>query len=348
KGINLIVIFAPILYWFIFLTFWGYESNGPFIQGRTHSASMLIQWSLIILSIICISVIFSLLLCYVTKNIRENREANSLLSGSTYSDRLNKYGYIDIYLKKKTTLLAVSLIIVGTFALYIFFTDPLNFIFTLILLAVVPLLFTINVKKRIRKRIELENKDSGKVNKDLSIPKYDYNKELDRLGRIKNIPVKITDKIKGLYRREQIERDLKTQSMESKQDQMKEYRHQGAAVLMVIFLIVMPLVFAVASLVRIQCPDLQFARIPQTDRIKLASGNYSEPDFYSDLKFYPNLESLDDISFNGGFLLKTEVSTSLGQSVRLHIVLVPDNVTEVDGHIIKSSYNIYSDYINGP
>ena len=119
----------------------------------------------------------------------------------------------------------------------------------------------------------------------------------------------------------------------------KNYR---SANLIMIFLVLMPLIFTVQSLVRIETPNLQYAKVPQQSRIGGTSVDFSQ------LKFYSSIDEIDELSINGMFVSKNKISTVLGESASMQVQLIPEDVTPVEGHFIKSRYEVSSKHAKGP
>ena len=120
---------------------------------------------------------------------------------------------------------------------------------------------------------------------------------------------------------------------------LTEKPHRREVYLIMIFLILMPLIFSVNSLARIDSPDLYFSQLSQEQRVE---GNY-------DLKKLPYKENFEElkISWNGAFVSKCTLSPNLGYATRIYMTLYPYNQSLI-GDTLKSSYSIPSDYIFGP
>ncbi|KKM47392.1 hypothetical protein LCGC14_1558780, partial [marine sediment metagenome] len=114
-------------------------------------------------------------------------------------------------------------------------------------------------------------------------------------------------------------------------------------ILISIFLIAMPfLVFSISSIISLTRPDIQFARVSQESRIE-------SPDIdLGSLEFYPSIEDLETLSFNGMYITKSPISTLLGESATMHVRFIPENVSDVEGRRLKSYYDTSSNYKKGP
>ncbi|MFX0024403.1 MAG: LamG-like jellyroll fold domain-containing protein, partial [Candidatus Hermodarchaeota archaeon] len=120
-----------------------------------------------------------------------------------------------------------------------------------------------------------------------------------------------------------------------------EDRNVRAVLLIIIFLTCYPLVFGISSLVKIESPEMNFAKIPNYDRIKNSVD-------YTTLEFYSSLESLESISINDKFVIKCQISPLLGESVIVQGRLIPKDIIPIDGFNIKDFYSVSSRYVSGP
>jgi len=119
-------------------------------------------------------------------------------------------------------------------------------------------------------------------------------------------------------------------------------KNKRAAALIIVFLVIYPLTFSVSSLVPIQFPGVEFAKVQNEERVASTSVDYSE------LEYVPNLEELGELSFNDFFVSKSVISPGFLQSAITRIRLIPKDVTELDGYFLKEYYDICSGYILGP
>ncbi|KKL93521.1 hypothetical protein LCGC14_1873860, partial [marine sediment metagenome] len=115
-----------------------------------------------------------------------------------------------------------------------------------------------------------------------------------------------------------------------------------SACLILVFLMLMPLLFMVNSLVRLNRPNTQYAQISQESRIE---SSYFD---FSTLEFKASMDELGELSINDKFLLKSQISTVLGESARMNVRFTPENVTLVEGYRIKEYYDLASKYTTGP
>ncbi len=130
---------------------------------------------------------------------------------------------------------------------------------------------------------------------------------------------------------------------ESTKTQIRKDKNTRAVILIAIFLIAMPfLVFSISSIITLNRPDIQFASVSQESRIKSP-----EIDLKS-LEFYPSIDNIETISFNGMYITRSPISTLLGESATMHVRFIPKNVPEVEGHRLKGHYDTSSNYKIGP
>ena len=149
---------------------------------------------------------------------------------------------------------------------------------------------------------------------------------------------------KSIKRHYQRKRRLKSRSqgyVSQKQDSYFEPKHARAAYLMLVFLICFPLIFAVNSMVTINSPEMNYAKVPNFNRIE-GSVDFSGLDFYS------SLEDIDSLAINDEFIIKCKVSPFLGESIIIRIRLTPIDVDPIEGFYIKSYYETSSGFVGGP
>ncbi|KKN32875.1 hypothetical protein LCGC14_0809430, partial [marine sediment metagenome] len=115
-----------------------------------------------------------------------------------------------------------------------------------------------------------------------------------------------------------------------------------SACLILVFLILMPLLFTVSSMVRVNRPNTLYAQIPQESRIESSFTDLST------LTFFSSVDELGDLSINDKFLLKSRVSTSLGESAKMAVRFTPEDVEPIEGYIIKDHYNTITRRNTGP
>ncbi|MFW9970897.1 MAG: LamG domain-containing protein, partial [Candidatus Odinarchaeota archaeon] len=119
----------------------------------------------------------------------------------------------------------------------------------------------------------------------------------------------------------------------------KLYRN---AVFIIIFLNLMTLLFLTNSMITLGAPNLEFARIPQESRITGKSLDYNS------LQYYSSMDTLEDLSINDAFLAKCKVSAPFGQFAVMGVQLIPKDVQEIEGYILKNNYRVHSRYLTGP
>nr|NGX32837.1 hypothetical protein [Candidatus Anoxychlamydiales bacterium] len=100
--------------------------------------------------------------------------------------------------------------------------------------------------------------------------------------------------------------------------------------------------FSVSSIVMITGPDLEFANVPQDSRIE------ASPIDYSKLSYYSSIDGLEELTINNMFVSRSKISTVLGESANMHVRLIPKNVTDVEGYILKDHYDVTSKHASGP
>jgi len=120
-------------------------------------------------------------------------------------------------------------------------------------------------------------------------------------------------------------------------------RNTRPVVFLLIFAILLPfLVFSISSIVSINNPNIQFAKVPQESRIESPNVDFES------LEFYPSINDLEELSFNGMYVTKSRISTLLGESAIMHVRFIPEDVPEVEGRHIREYYDTSSNYNNGP
>ncbi|KKM90173.1 hypothetical protein LCGC14_1241290, partial [marine sediment metagenome] len=100
-------------------------------------------------------------------------------------------------------------------------------------------------------------------------------------------------------------------------------------------------IFAVNSLVSISSPEMSYTKIPSSNRIE------GSVDFTS-LEFYSSLEDIDSLSINDEFIIRCQISPSLGESINVRVRLIPKEVELIEGFQIKKYYEISSRFVGGP
>ncbi len=152
----------------------------------------------------------------------------------------------------------------------------------------------------------------------------------------KKITRKIVSKLK---RQKQKERGIRT----SKKNLVVIYdKNKRAALLILVFLVIFPITFGVNSMYSVQNPEYGFAYISQEERLSTSSIDFSS------LDYLPGLDDLEELSINGKFVIKCDISPLLGQAARVWLELIPKNVPPIEGFYAKRSYNVLSPHLNGP
>lgn len=121
-----------------------------------------------------------------------------------------------------------------------------------------------------------------------------------------------------------------------------DVRHIRATTLMIVFLIFLPMVFSISSLVAIEEPEFEFALVTPDQRL---SGQRVD---YEELKYFSNPNDAGDLRFNSKIITKCTLSPSWGQSARVSITLAPDEVPKIEGIELEDTYEIYSKILQGP
>ncbi|HEC39037.1 MAG TPA: hypothetical protein ENI29_12430, partial [bacterium] len=119
-------------------------------------------------------------------------------------------------------------------------------------------------------------------------------------------------------------------------------RHLRSVTLVSIFLILMTTIFAVGSIVNVNTPAFQFATVSQSSRIEGSNIDFSN------LEYYNSFDGINPLSINDQFIVMCEVSPGFGEAALIRVRLVPENVPKIEGYQVKSSYEITSNYLNGP
>ncbi len=119
-------------------------------------------------------------------------------------------------------------------------------------------------------------------------------------------------------------------------------KNMRAALLILVFLIIFPITFGVNSMFSVQNPAYEFAYVSPEERLSTSSIDFSS------LNYLPGLDDLEELSINGKFVIKCDVSPLLGQSARVRLELIPKEVLPIEGYYAKRSYSVLSPYLNGP
>jgi len=119
-------------------------------------------------------------------------------------------------------------------------------------------------------------------------------------------------------------------------------RKKRAALLILVFLVIFPITFGVNSTMSIQNPAYEFAFVSQEERLSTSSIDFSN------LDYLPGLDDLEELSINGKFVIKCDVSPLFGQAARVRLELIPKEVPPIEGYYAKESYSVLSPYLNGP
>ncbi|KKN00681.1 hypothetical protein LCGC14_1135380, partial [marine sediment metagenome] len=100
-------------------------------------------------------------------------------------------------------------------------------------------------------------------------------------------------------------------------------------------------IFAVNSLVSISSPEMSYTKIPNSNRI---DGSVD----FTNLEFYSSLEDIESLTINDEFIIRCQISPSLGESITVRVRLIPKEVELIEGFQIKKSYEISSGFVGGP
>ena len=132
-----------------------------------------------------------------------------------------------------------------------------------------------------------------------------------------------------------------------------EDRNVRAALLIMIFLIIMPLLFTVNSMVSIETPFMSFGKVDQNNRIEASSVDFST------LNYAQDFSSLDDISINDQLVVRALISTSIGESAIMRVRIIPERIPGVYDyesnpdtkklveHGMRLEYDVLSEYTIG-
>jgi len=102
-----------------------------------------------------------------------------------------------------------------------------------------------------------------------------------------------------------------------------EDRNVRAALLIMIFLVIMPLLFTVNSMVSIETPFMSFGKVDQNNRIEASSVDFST------LNYAQDFSSLDEISINDQLVVRALISTSIGESAIMRVRIIPERIPDV-------------------
>ncbi|KKL53252.1 hypothetical protein LCGC14_2277300, partial [marine sediment metagenome] len=119
-------------------------------------------------------------------------------------------------------------------------------------------------------------------------------------------------------------------------------QHLRSVTLISIFLICMTSIFAVGSIIPVATPSFQFAIVSQSSRIEGADIDFSN------LEYYTSLDGINPLTINDKFIIMCDASPSSGQAALVRIRLIPEDISPIEGYMIKSSYELTSGYLNGP
>jgi len=159
-------------------------------------------------------------------------------------------------------------------------------------------------------------------------------------GSIFLFTFKSTVFIRRYLRSQQKEEQRKSQSRETLFNPNDKIAR--SALLVVIFLTVFPLIFAVNSITSINSPDLEFARVSSEQRLHPSSIDFAT------LEYSNFLEDLDGLSINDEFVIKCKVSPFIGAASLVRVRFIPQDVPSIEGYRLKKYYELSSDYVNGP
>ncbi|GAH16897.1 unnamed protein product, partial [marine sediment metagenome] len=115
-----------------------------------------------------------------------------------------------------------------------------------------------------------------------------------------------------------------------------------SALLVVVFLTVFPLIFAVNSISPINSPDYEFARVSPEQRLQPSSLDFTT------LEYSSFLEDLDGLSINDEFVINCKISPFIGAASHVRVRFIPQDVPSIEGYRLKKYYELSSDYVNGP
>ncbi|MEJ2278700.1 MAG: LamG domain-containing protein, partial [Candidatus Lokiarchaeota archaeon] len=112
---------------------------------------------------------------------------------------------------------------------------------------------------------------------------------------------------------------------------------QRTAIVITFFLVCLPIILSIPSLVNILCPSIQFAQVPQESRV---NGEYD----INELDYYANPLFFDELPFNGKFLSRAYIGPNFGETSIMIFKIVPNSTLEG----LDKSYNLFSPYMYGP
>jgi len=120
-------------------------------------------------------------------------------------------------------------------------------------------------------------------------------------------------------------------------------KYQAFSVLALIFLILLPTIFGIQSLINIDMPKISFAKVDRVDRVESSAINLNSLTFGS----YNNL---GDLSINDMFIAKCESTLGISESSKMLFRLIPNKSLPniVEDRVRQSYYDIRSCYLNGP
>ncbi|MFX1503863.1 MAG: hypothetical protein ACFFDH_23075, partial [Promethearchaeota archaeon] len=236
------------------------------------------------------------------------------LRNQQYKSKIEQRSLLLFYHKQKRIFLLIFFIVFTISFLFLFLIDPIDMIIPVGLLILSTLAFTIKAKGKTKKLI------ARKSNLLHRRPEYFRKRYSNR-----------------------IKYDLDSSgAMEKNESNFSQYedKHQRAVILISFFLMCMPLVFAVPSLLIATFPQTEFATIPQYQRV---DGNED----FSSLNYTETLDDID-LTFNGKFVSRSYFSLSWGRVARMYTKIVPIKVDDIEGHELKEKYELYSNLIGGP
>ncbi|MBN1214789.1 MAG: hypothetical protein JXA99_05035, partial [Candidatus Lokiarchaeota archaeon] len=220
-----------------------------------------------------------------------------------YFTKLEK-SFSFLYTIRKNDFMLYSNLTLFSITIILFFTYPPFVIIPILLMIIPSIVFSIKSKSRLKRNVKIAKRTSNKVVKALGLPEQKLNKQL------------FQERLEG--------------------------KNQVAAVLVLIFLIILPILFTLQSIITIDSPLIESSRINRSQRINSDKIDYNNLDF-------GNIDEMDSLSINDMFVTRCISSISLTESAQMFYRFYPqDDVHHVEGMLKRNFYDFLSGYLIGP